>query len=116
MNQINKIAIICGTGKSGKYVVKLLAEKGFNLKLLLRNPENFSMKDSSIEIIKGNARNYADIHTLLEGCDAVISTLGQPKGESSIFSQATKNIIRAMKEFSVTRYISTTGLSVDAPN
>jgi putative NADH-flavin reductase len=113
MIQIIKIAVIGGTGKSGKYLVKELLDNGFTIKLLHRNPENITFHSPSVEIVKGDARNYESIRKLLGGCQAVISTLGQPKGETSIFSQATKNVICAMKDFGIKRYILTTGLNVD---
>jgi putative NADH-flavin reductase len=110
-----KLAIIGGNGKSGKYLVKQLLAQGFSFKLLLRNPENFQLSSPLVEIVKGDVRNYEDVHTLLEGCHEVISTLGQPRGESSIFSQATGNVFRAMAQHNVNRYILTTGLNVDTP-
>ncbi|HZX73311.1 MAG TPA: NAD(P)H-binding protein, partial [Cyclobacteriaceae bacterium] len=115
MKQKQKLAILGGTGKSGKYLVKQLLREEFHFKLLLRNPENFEIESSFIEIVKGDARNYESVHLLVEGCEAVISALGQPRGEASIFSQATQNVIRAMTEFKVKRYILTTGLNVDTP-
>ena len=115
MKTENKLAIIGGTGKSGKYLVKELLDRGFHLKLLLRSPENFTIKSPLIEIIQGDARNYESIQSLIEGCQTVVSTLGQPKGETSIFSDATKNVIRAMEQFHVKRYVQTTGLNVDTP-
>jgi hypothetical protein len=41
--------------------------------------------------------------------------LGQPEGESPIFSQASKNVVRAMVEYGINRYIVTTGLNVNTP-
>ncbi|MGE8511533.1 MAG: NAD(P)-dependent oxidoreductase [Chryseobacterium culicis] len=108
-----KIAVIGGTGKSGKYLVQNLLEKGYSLKLLVRNPENVTFQNPLIEVVKGDARDETSVHRLLEGTDLVISTLGQPKGEKSIFSDAAKNIIRAMNHFGMKRYIVTTGLSVN---
>jgi putative NADH-flavin reductase len=108
-----KLAILGGTGKSGKYLVKELLSRGFHLKILLRSPENFQLISQFIEIVKGDARDYESVRSLVNGCDAVISTLGQPRGEASIFSQATSNVLRAMSECSVKRYIVTTGLNVD---
>jgi putative NADH-flavin reductase len=110
-----KIAVIGGTGKSGKYLVNQLMNLHFHFKILLRNPEKFQIKNSLIEIIKGDARNYDDILLLLAGCDAVISTLGQPQGEPPIFSEAAANIIRAMNECNIQRYILVTRLSIDLP-
>ncbi|MGI9582876.1 NAD(P)-dependent oxidoreductase [Chryseobacterium sp. RRHN12] len=107
------IAVIGGTGKSGQYLVKHLLEKGHSLKLLLRHPENFTLQNPLIEPVKGDARDEAAVHKLITGTDLVMSTLGQPKGEKSIFSDAAKNIIKAMNSHGITRYIVTTGLSVN---
>ncbi|HEV8515501.1 MAG TPA: NAD(P)H-binding protein [Cyclobacteriaceae bacterium] len=115
MKHISKIAVIGGTGKSGKYLVKLLLDQGFHLKLLLRNPENFQIKSPLIEVVQGDARIYESVQLLVAGCQAVLSMLGQPKGEPTIFSEATRNVIRAMKHHSIERYIVTTGLNVDTP-
>ncbi|AZB11589.1 NAD-dependent epimerase/dehydratase family protein [Chryseobacterium sp. G0162] len=109
----NTIAVIGGTGKSGKYLVQNLLEKRYPIKLLWRKPEDFKMQDPLIEIVKGDVRDEEAVHSLIEGCNIVISTLGQPKEEKSIFSDATKNIIRTMNHYGIKRYIVTTGLSVN---
>ncbi len=111
----DKIAVIGGTGKSGKYLVQQLLENNYQLKLLLRNPENFTFRNPLIEVVKGDARDYDSIQNVIKDCGAVISTLGQPAGEESIFSDATKNIIKAMNFHGIKRYIVTTGLNVDTP-
>ncbi|HRP56544.1 NAD(P)H-binding protein [Agriterribacter sp.] len=112
-----KIAIIGGTGKSGKYLVKHLINQGFQFKILLRNPYNFQINSPLVEVIEGNVTNYSSVGTLLEGCQAVISTLGlgEPPSEPTIFSQSTANVIEAMNEHNIHRYIVTTGLNVDTP-
>lgn len=107
------IAIMGGTGKSGQYLVQNLLAKGYQLKLLLRHPENFTLQHPLIEVVKGDARDETTIDKLIEGTNLVISTLGQPKGEKSIFSDAAKNIISAMNHHGIRRYIVTTGLSVN---
>ncbi len=112
----NIIAVIGGTGKSGKFLVQELIKEGYEIKLLLRNPDLFTLKHPLIKIIQGDAREFNAIDSLVKGCSAVISTLGQPKDEPSIFSDAAKNIIRAMDFYQVKRYIVTTGLSVNTPS
>jgi len=107
------IAVIGGTGKSGRYLVQKLLENNYSIKLLLRSPENSELQNPLIEIIKGDARDYHSITKLLEGCNVVVSTLGQPKGEKSIFSDVTNNIIKAMEYYQIKRYVVTTGLSVN---
>jgi putative NADH-flavin reductase len=111
-----KIAVIGGTGKSGKYLVKELIKQGYPLKLLIRDPAKFQIKNSLVELIVGDVTNYRSISLLIDGCQAVISTLGMgiPASEPTIFSQSTSNIIQAMNEQKISRYIVTTGLNVDA--
>lgn len=111
-----KIAVIGGTGKSGKYLIEQLLDRNFSLKLLIRNPSQFSCRSPLVEIISGDVRDYAAVATLLKGCRAVVSTLGQPRGEAPVFSQATRHVLRAMQEHGIQRYILTTGLNVDAPS
>jgi putative NADH-flavin reductase len=113
MNTTYKVAVIGGTGKSGTYLVRQLLSGNIPFRILLRDPNKFSIHSPLIEVVKGDARDGDAVRSLISGCEAVISTLGQPKGERSIFSDSTRNIIQAMDEFGVKRYILTTGLNVD---
>lgn len=115
MNTINKIALIGGTGKSGSFLTRALIQHNYAFKILLRDPLRFNEDYSLAEIIQGDARDYNAVHKLTEGCDAVLSMLGQPRGKSSIFSTATGHVLKAMQAHNISRYIVTTGLSVDAP-
>ncbi len=117
MKPIIKIAIIGGTGKSGRFLIKQLALKNIAYKALIRNPEDFETYGSHPEIIKGNITDYGSVLMLLKDCDAVISMLGMGKSANStnVFSNSTKNIIRAMHELGIKRYIVTTGLNVNTP-
>lgn len=115
MQQSTKIAVMGGTGKSGKFLVNELIKRGYAFKMLLRNPGNLQINSPLIEVVQGDARNADDVQALLKDCGAVISMLGQSRGEPSIFSQATQNVLHAMEELGITRYIVTTGLNVDAP-
>jgi putative NADH-flavin reductase len=115
MSKYITIAVIGGTGKAGKYLVKNLLAQHFQVKLLLRNPESFTIKNPLIKIIQGDARDKIALNNLLEGCDAVISAIGQPVGEPSVFSQVTRNIIEIMPKYEIKRYLLLTGLNVDTP-
>ncbi|MEA5459389.1 NAD(P)H-binding protein [Arcicella sp. LKC2W] len=117
MKQYTTIAVIGGTGKAGKYLVNQLVQRGFRLKLLIRNPETFQLKNPLIQVVEGNANNATDIHLLMQGCNTIISTLGlgQPSSETNIFSESTKNILLAMTNHQIQRYIVITGLNVNTP-
>lgn len=113
MKNISKVAVLGGGGRTGKYLVNQLLENGFSVKLLLRNPDNFTVQNSKIEIIKGDAIDEESINVLLKDCQAVLSTIGQRPGERMVVSQATKNILKAMNEYDIQRYVLLAGLNID---
>ncbi|MGN7812441.1 MULTISPECIES: NAD(P)-dependent oxidoreductase [Flavobacterium] len=115
MKNISKVAVLGGGGRTGNYLVNQLLKKGFSVKLLLRNPEKFEIQNSKIEIIKGDALDFESIKVLLEDCDAVVSTIGQRKDEPLVASAVTKNVLKAMKEYNINRYVLLAGLNIDTP-
>lgn len=115
MQQNQTIAVLGATGKSGKYLVNQLIDQGYAIRVLLRDPGTFAIDRARVEIVQGDARDYTAIYRLLENCNAVISTLGQRKGENPVLSLATTHIVQAMHERKISRYIVVTGLSIDVP-
>lgn len=115
MQQNIKVAVIGGTGKAGKYLVNHLISEGYQLQLLHRHPELLQIQSPLVKMVKGDARSFDAIHSVMKECQVVINTLGQPKGEPSIFSDATIHVLRAMDEFNIKRYVLITGLNVDTP-
>ena len=116
MKSIKKVAVLGGGGRTGKYLVSQLLEKGFSVKILLRNPEKFIIQSSKIEIIKDDAIDANAIKMLLEDCQAVLSTIGQRPGEPMVASQATKNVLKFMHDFDIRRYVLLGGLNIDTPS
>lgn len=116
MEQLITIAVIGGTGKAGKYLVNQLINQGYKIKVLLRNPDKYEITNNLIEKVSGDVKNYESVYSLIQGCNAVISALGVSKGENPIFSQAASNIILAMNNLNVNRFIMITGLTIDAIN
>lgn len=110
-----KVAVLGGGGRTGKYLVNQLLKEGFSIKILLRHPEDFTIQNPNIEIFRGDAVDPHSIELLLEGCDAVVSTIGQRMGEPLVASSATTNILKAMKDFGITRYILLAGINIDTP-
>ena len=115
MGEKIKIAVLGGGGRTGKYLVTQLLSQGYNVKLLLRNPENFQLESPLIEIIKGDAIDSQAVRLLAEGCQAIMSTVGQRKDEPLVASQSTINVLKAMVEYGIQRYILVAGLNVDTP-
>lgn len=111
-----KIAVLGGGGRTGKYLVNQLINRGFQLKVLLRHPEQFHIQSQQIEIVKGDATHPESIHQLVEGCEAIISVVGQRPGEPLVACRTTQNLLDAMNHFGIKRLILLAGLNVDTPS
>jgi putative NADH-flavin reductase len=116
MNQIKTIAVLGGGGRTGKFLISKLTDKGYRLRVLLRNPENFEFHSPLVEIAKGDATNAADIDDLLKNSHAVVSTIGQRKDQPLVAFAATCNILEAMTRHNIRRYILVGGINIDTPH
>ena len=76
MKNKSKIAVIGGTGKSGRYLVHELLLRGYHFKILVRNPRKLAFESPLVEIVKGDINDYDTVKHLVKGCDVVMSTLG----------------------------------------
>ena len=109
----NTIAIIGGTGRAGRFLVKTAKEEGYRVRMLVRTPKKSLLEDPNITLIEGDARDPDVILSLLSGCHAVINTFGQPNKAVPLYSEITALVIQTMKELEIKRYVGVTGGSLD---
>jgi putative NADH-flavin reductase len=109
-----KLLIIGATGGTGKQLVRQALERGHHVVAFVRNPEKFSASNPSLTVAKGNVRDYVSAKSAMRGCDAVLCALGHKRWfyPNRILSEGTRNIVRAMNELGIRRFICTTSLSV----
>ncbi|QNK61358.1 NAD(P)H-binding protein [Pedobacter sp. PAMC26386] len=115
MKQSIKVALLGATGKAGKYLLQELLTSGYQVKSLIRKPKNYTIADPLLEIVEGDIKDSETAHQLLKGCNVVISAIGQNKDDVLISSLATINIVQAMEEYNITRYILLTGSNLEVP-
>ncbi|MBB5619081.1 putative NADH-flavin reductase [Pedobacter cryoconitis] len=115
MKQAIKVALLGATGKAGQYLLQELLNNGYQVKSLIRKPKDYTLSHPALEIVAGDIKDPETAKQLIEGCDAIISAIGQNKDEVLISSLATENIINAMEEFKLSRYILLTGSNLEVP-
>jgi uncharacterized protein YbjT (DUF2867 family) len=49
MEQEKKIAVIGGTGKAGRFLVKELINQGFQIRVLTRNPNKIDIANNQVD-------------------------------------------------------------------
>lgn len=108
-----KIAILGATGKSGGHVMRRALEAGHDVRVLARDPAKLTTKHDRLTVIKGDATKVEDCATLVEGCDAVIGTLGPPDlGVTTVRQDAAKAVTAAMKQKGVRKIVWLSALGV----
>lgn len=110
-----KLLIIGATGGTGRELIKQALEAGHQLTALVRNPDRLKIAHPNLHIVKGNVLDYAKVEEAVTGQDAVLSALGHKRFiiYTTILSEGTGNIIRAMEKQQVNRFICITTLGIN---
>jgi uncharacterized protein YbjT (DUF2867 family) len=96
---IRKIAFLGATGMLGNPVLKALHREGFELTVLLRDPDKSLNKiPQGVSIIKGDLKSISDLEKLLEGQDALFMNLSVKQNEKqSDFHTESEGILNVLK-------------------
>jgi uncharacterized protein YbjT (DUF2867 family) len=94
------ILVAGGTGTLGTQVVRLLTERGVDVRVLTRDPTRAGHLPGTVEILTGDLRDPAAVAAAVRGCATVISAVhgfvgpGKPSPEA-IDRDANRAMIRA---------------------
>jgi putative NADH-flavin reductase len=101
-----RIAIFGASGRTGILAVYQALDKGHSVTAYARDASKVTITHKNIRIVQGELSDYAKIKEAVEGQDAAICTLGvDGRKASTLLSDGTKNIMRAMEECNVKRFI-----------
>merc|ERR1712107_427435 len=96
--KMKTIAIVGGTGQTGKWAVKGALLRGYKVKDLFDESE-VEKHQENVTVVKGGISNEEALVELLTGVDTVLSFLGMV-GDQSVWvvSPGVENIIAALKK------------------
>ncbi|MEH6586652.1 MAG: NAD(P)H-binding protein [Halioglobus sp.] len=113
------IALLGGTGMAGSHILQQTLAQGYRLRVLSRSPEKLAYLGQRITVIQGDARDPQAIAQLLQGSDVVISAIGPSKSDgkttTDLTTKASTNIVAAMQDQGIERYIVVSGAAVALP-
>lgn len=109
-----KIAIFGSTGGTGKQLVRQALELGYEVTAFARTPTKLDEFNSEkLKIVQGDVFNFAEVENAIVGQDAVLSALGNPTLKvDNTTSEGTRNIVKAMQENGIKRFVCETSLGV----
>ena len=101
-----KLTIFGASGKTGVELVKQALEKDHEVTAFLRDPDRLPVKYDQMELVIGDVLSGENIADAVQGQDAVVCVLGSNDlKKTTIRSQGTVNIIQAMKQENIQRFI-----------
>lgn len=118
---MKQITVLGATGLVGKVLVKQALNQGYKVKALVRKPAKLNMEYDHLEIVKGDYFNSEDVNKVLEGSDAVLSTIGPPLGakidakQIENYKMAIQHLIKQMEANGQKRIISISGAGIKMP-
>jgi putative NADH-flavin reductase len=110
------ILVIGASHGIGLETVKRALDAGHRVRALARGAASIPLDVPALAKIAGDALDKSRVAAAVTGTDAVIQSLGAAKGPQAIlsgttlFSQATRILIEAMRESGVRRLLAVTGL------
>ncbi|TCZ80788.1 SDR family oxidoreductase [Paenibacillus albiflavus] len=112
-----KVVVFGATGGTGRQVVIQALEAGHEVTVIARNPEALYIHGERLEIFQGDVLDPASFSKRIVGQDAVLSALGvNHRKPTSVYSEGTGNIAKAMQEVGVHRLISLSSAGLEIPS
>ncbi len=107
-----KIIVFGATGKTGQKLVDQALSKNYQVTAFVRTPEKLKQGEQrNLIVVKGDVLNYNQVAAAIENQDIVFCNLGMPASDKSYLrTDGTANIIKAMKEKKVSRFVCQTSL------
>jgi putative NADH-flavin reductase len=109
-----RILIVGATGGTGRQLLAQALERGYAVTALVRDPSKLGVEHDRLRIVRGDVLDYGPVETAMRDQDAVLSALGHKRylGPTSILSEGTGNILRAMEAHGVHRFVCETSLGI----
>ena len=118
-----RLAIFGSTGGTGRRLVERAIAEGHEVTALVRRPSRITARHQRLKVVVGDAFDSHQVREAVAGNEAVISVLGSrepsnplrprapgdPDGPASV---GTKNIVAAMKEHGLRRFVCQTAWGV----
>ena len=108
-----KLAVFGATGKTGLEIVKQALDQGHIVTAFVRDAARLTIEDEHLTFITGDVFDPVSVAQAIQEQDAVICSLGSNElGRTTVRSEGTANIIKAMKENHVKRLVVITAMGV----
>tara|TARA_B100000953_G_scaffold154795_1_gene128039 strand:+ start:607 stop:1464 length:858 start_codon:yes stop_codon:yes gene_type:complete len=106
----NKILLAGATGYLGRFITEELVEKGYDVKIVVRNKEKIDLKAQNLTILEAQVTQPETLKEICKNIDVVISTVGITRQKDGLTYmdvdfQSNVNLIDEAKKRGVKKFI-----------
>lgn len=110
-----KLTIFGASSATGKQLLEKALSNGHEVTAFVRDETRLGIAHPNLRVLCGDALKYEDVEAAVQGCEAVLSTLG-PKGKPAVMAaESTRHILKAMEKHHVKRIILVSVAGIDVP-
>lgn len=107
------LLVFGATGGTGRQLVEQALTQGHTVTAFARTPAKLALRHPRLRVVAGDVLDAAAVQAAVAGHDAVLSALGAPAGNKApIRSEGTRNILQAMQQAGVHRFVCLTTLGM----
>lgn len=102
-----RVAIFGANGPTGRLLTQQALDAGHHVVAATRHPEAFPLNHARLDVEAVDIHDLAAVSATVEGCDAVLSTLGVPftREPITVYSAGARNIVDAMHMHGLKRLV-----------
>ncbi|MBI3052551.1 MAG: SDR family oxidoreductase [Betaproteobacteria bacterium] len=106
------ILIVGATRGIGRQVLEQALASGDSVTAVVRDPQRLATRHERLRVVKGDILDANSVAAAMDGQNAACCSIGvkAPWPIITVFSEGTKNLLRAMKQAGVKRLICVTGI------
>jgi putative NADH-flavin reductase len=113
-----KVVVFGSTGGTGRAVIAQALEAGHDVTAVARRPSAIEVRHDRLHVVQGDVLRPDTLMEPVAGADAVLSALGigYSRAATTVYSEGTGNVMRAMRAGGVRRIIVVSTTSIDPPS
>jgi nucleoside-diphosphate-sugar epimerase len=102
-----RVAIFGANGPTGRLLTQQALDAGHHVVAATRHPEAFPLSHARLDVEAVDIHDLAAVSATVDGCDAVLSTLGVPftREPITVYSGGARNIVDAMHMHGLKRLV-----------
>lgn len=112
-----RLTVFGASGRTGRHIVEQALGRDHDVTAFVRSASRLPFEGDRLTVVEGDAYEGTNVEDAVSGADAVLSALGQSKkSPDDLLTVAGRNIIDAMEQHGVERFVTLVGAGVRTEN